>query len=83
MHADSALWLDTVNMLCVWRGVGIEAYHGVHGCHATHGQGLRQRLHLQLTNDEVVPSVLQQLFFEVLRRVQVFARRVFALAFTL
>ena len=45
--------------------------------------GVRQHLHLKVLHDEVVSSVLQQLLFEVLRRVQILARRITPLALAL
>ena len=44
---------------------------------------MRQHLHLKVFHDEVVSSVLQQLLFEVLRRVQILARRITPLALAL
>jgi len=44
---------------------------------------VREHLHLEVLHDEVVAPVLQQLFFEVLRRMQVLARRVAPLALAL
>jgi len=44
---------------------------------------VREHLHLEVLHDEVVSPVLQQLFFEVLRRMQVLARRVAPLALAL
>jgi len=47
------------------------------------GHGVRQHLHLKVFHDEVVSSVLQQLLLEVLRRVQILARRITPLALAL
>ena len=51
------------------------------------GGGGRNRLYalqlVEISNDEVIPSVLQKLLFEVLRRMQIFARRIGALTSTL
>jgi len=44
---------------------------------------VREHLHLEVLHDEVVAAVLQQLFLEVLRRMQVLARRVAPLALAL
>jgi len=42
-----------------------------------------QHLHLEMFHDEVVSSVLQQLFFQVLGRVKVLARRITSLTLAL
>ena len=45
--------------------------------------GQREALRLELLENEVIATVLKQLFAQVLWRVQVLARRVLSLAFTL
>jgi len=47
------------------------------------GHGVSDHLHLKVLHDEVVSSVLQQLLFEMLRRVEVLARRITPLALAL